>query len=63
MNVIMHVVFFCEFKLPSTRDTAKERKVLNNGAGNQTDGNFSKYATVRVKLRTHMLIRMPASDV
>lgn len=67
--IIVHVVVFrnCHpqvfFFLRKDRH-GKEIRVLNNVARNQrTNGNFSKYATVRVKLRTHMLIRMSASDV
>lgn len=69
MLIIVHVVVFrnCHlqvfFFLRKDRH-GKEIKVLNNVAGNQrTNGNFSKYATVRVRLRTHILIRMSASDV
>lgn len=70
MLIIVHVVVFrnCHpqvffFSVRKDRH-GKEIKVLNNVAGNQrTNGNFSKYATVRVRLRTHMHIRMSASDV
>ena len=70
MHIIVHVVVFrnCHLQVffPFEKiDTGKRYiKVLNKVAGNQrTNGNFSKYATVRVRLRTHMHIRMSASDV
>ena len=56
MLIIVHVVVFrnCHpqvffFSVRKDRH-GKEIKVLNNVAGNQrTNGNFSKYATVRVR--------------
>ena len=71
MLIIVHVVVFrnCHlqvffFSFAGKDRHGKEIKVLNKVAGNQrTNGNFSKYATVRVRLRTHMHIRMSASDV